>query len=125
MIMTSKAKAEATMMICRIMDGVGANVFGTWHVSKLTATTTAEGFPVLRMKVNGFLHKGWIRIVKNEDNLYRIDLLDGDTVKKSVDDVWPDMLGDFLDEMVEHGDMTEEVYNRTIGATLIESIINN
>lgn len=121
----SNAKAEAVRIIGNILDSVGANIFGTWGVSKLTATTTAEGFPVIRMKVNGFLHKGWIRIIKNECALYRIELLDGERVLKSVDDVWPYMLGDFLDEMVEHGDMTDEVYNRTISATLIESIINN
>lgn len=67
--------------------------------------------PALNMWVNGFYHKGKVRIIYNESDLYDIQLFDGnEKIYKTEYNVTTWALCETLDHMVERGDMTQEEY---------------
>lgn len=71
----------------------------------------------LRFQVQGFLHKGWVKIEYNEgSDLFDIKLL-SDQLKevKSIDGIYVDQLIDVIDDSVECCDNYEEKVKSTYG----------
>lgn len=120
---TSREQRVATEILNQIIVGVGLNVFWSWGVSKRCATML-EGNPALLMKVSGLIHKGWVAVMLNDSDLYDIRLMDAKLNKtKEVKDVWADMLGDFLDELIERGDMSKEDYSKAARKAVLEALV--
>ena len=83
----------------------------SWGVSKRIACVYMD-MPTLKLKVQGFEHKGWVLISLNEGlDLYEIRLmtLKGEVVK-TVDQVFFDEMGDLVDRLVERGEGPQEKY---------------
>lgn len=120
---TSREQRVATEILAQILTGAGLNTYGSWGVSKRYATSI-EGNPALLMKVSGLIHKGWVAVMLNGKDLYNIRLMDARLNKtKEVKDVWADMLGDFLDEFIEHGCMSKAEYKKAVRKAALEGII--
>jgi len=92
----------AQVILQQIKATTNINVFFSWGVSKIQATTY-NGMQTLALKVGGFLHKGWVFISLNEGaDLYEITLLKRDgKVKKHLPDVFCEDLGILLDSLIE------------------------
>lgn len=76
-----------------------------------------EGCATLKIKVNGFLHKGWVYISYDEGtDLYDISLLSMDKkeVVKMEEGVYFDQLGELIDRCVERGDLSIDEYARRV-----------
>ncbi len=89
-------------------------VRGSWGISRRAATLYNE-MPALALRVSGVLHKGLVYIAYDEGrdlyNLYAVSLRG--VVKKSVDGVFCDDLGEIIDQMVERSAaMTDAEYQR-------------
>lgn len=87
----------------------------SWGVESRTAMEF-RGMPALKLKVNGFLHKGDVVIALNEGaDLYEVYLLDGDgSVKSEHKDVYADMLTGVIDRLVETDNDKSEEYSRRV-----------
>lgn len=70
----------------------------------------------LKLKVNGFHHKGWVYISYDEGlDLYNIYLVtDSREVVKEVEGVYCDEFGDLLDQYIERGNMSMEEYTERV-----------
>jgi len=78
------------------------NVIGSWGISKMTPTKYRE-MEGLALKVNGFIHKGWVFILLNEGaDLYEVTTFKRDmTPKEIIKDVFCEELGHLLDTLIE------------------------
>ena len=66
-------KANATIAALRLG---GLNVMFSWGVSKMCAIYYEE-MPTLAMKVQGFLHRGWVYVSYNGgEDLYEVRTMD-------------------------------------------------
>lgn len=94
-------------------------VVASWGVSK-KAFLRWRDMPALGLRVQGFAHTGWIIISLNEGmDVYEAELADDDFIAKEGsrrDEVYCDMLGATIDEMVETGGLTKEEYDAKIKA---------
>ena len=83
----------------------------SWGISKKIATEY-NGKPALQIRVSGLQHKGWVIIALN----YALDCYEvyfvtvRGTVKKALDEVYCDNLGDVLDRNIERGYGSESAY---------------
>ncbi len=83
----------------------------SWGISKKIATEY-NGKPALQIRVSGLQHKGWVIIALN----YGLDCYEvyfvtvRGTVKKTLDEVYCDNLGDVLDRNIERGYGSESAY---------------
>ena len=84
-------------------------VFMSWGVSEFVATVFQE-LPALRLKVNGWLHAGYVVIALNGSDYYEVYLLkeDDSNAKCVNEEVCFDELGDVIDRAIESGTDKEE-----------------
>ncbi len=70
----------------------------------------------LSLRVSGLLHKGWVYISLNEcKDCYEVRLLNvgRDKIKKTLEEVYCDNLGEVVDGLVEKpAKLTDETYRR-------------
>jgi len=73
----------------------------SWGFGKPMALANNEG---LIFKVNGFKHKGWVKVIYNEGkDLFEVILLDYQKIESHrIEDVYIDSLVNVIDEAVEH-----------------------
>lgn len=86
-------------------------ILWSWGFSDPKALPNNEG---LIFKVNGFKHKGWVKVVYNEGmDLFAVILLDNQTNElQQIERVYFDCLVDVIDEAVERtSDYAERVKN--------------
>lgn len=63
----------------------------------------------LRFGVNGMIHQGEVEVIYNEGaDTFSVRLIDGDTIKEQVDDVYLGELVPTIDRLVESGNDDEE-----------------
>lgn len=110
--MEAKTKNQVLVIANEISNQIGwsANVCiqMSWGIEKRTALLY-ENMATLGLKVNGFLHKGWVYISLNEgSDTYEIRLLKGKKVIKLVEDVYCDNLGIILDSLIEKETSTSD-----------------
>lgn len=87
-----------------------------WGISK-RVNLLYKDMPTLGLKVNGFLHKGWVFISLNEGkDTYEVRLMKSkEEVKRLVEDVYCDNLGSVLDGLIEKAPETsEDVYQSQV-----------
>ena len=60
----------------------------------------------LVFEVNGFKHKGWVKVIYNEGkDLFEVNLIDDKGIEvKKIEDVFFDLLVEVIDEAVERTD---------------------
>lgn len=107
----------AKTIIEQIKWSADLNVILSWGISEKKALYFEEK-ATLGLNVNGFLHQGWIYISYDEGNdTYQIRLLnENNEVKKVVEDVYCDMLGNIIDGLIEYNPNknTAEEYRKQI-----------
>ena len=96
---------------------LGINVLWSWGIAEQRAMMY-NNMASLGIRVNGYIHKGWVIISLNEGkDLYNIYLLDKkQNVKETIEDVFVEDL-DVLDSLIETGEMSEQEYKEKIEAT--------
>ena len=93
------------------------NVLWSWGIAEQRAMIY-ENMPSLGIRVNGYIHKGWVIIALNEGkDLYNIYLLDKkQNVKETIEDVFVEDL-DVLDSLIETGEMSKQEYKDKVNST--------
>lgn len=112
--MNNSVMATVQQIHSQLLWSIDMNVYFSWGVSKLIATTYQD-MPTLCMKVSGAIHKGWVYISLNEGkDLYEVRLVnDLKKVTKFSDDVYADDLGALIDSLIERPDgMSDEEYGK-------------
>jgi len=96
---------------------LGINVLWSWGIAEQRAMMY-KNMASLGIRVNGYIHKGWVIISLNEGkDLYNIYLLDKkQNVKQTFEDVYAEDL-EILDSLIETGEMNEQEYKEKIEAT--------
>jgi len=96
---------------------LGINVLWSWGIAEQRAMMY-KNMASLGIRVNGYIHKGWVIISLNEGkDLYNIYLLDRkQNVKETFEDVYAEDL-EILDSLIETGEMSEQEYKEKIEAT--------
>ena len=86
-----------------------------WGISKRTGFLY-KNMPTLGLRVDGFLHKGWVYISLNEgSDTYEVRLMKGNDEKKLITDVYCDNLGSVLDGLIEKAPGTsDEAYQTQV-----------
>jgi len=90
-------------------------VMWSWGFNQPQALPNNEG---LIFKVNGFKHKGWVKVVYNEGmDLFAVILLDNQNNElQRIEGVYFDSLVDVIDEAVEYtpdyAERVKNVYNQ-------------
>lgn len=90
--------------------------YWSWGVSKLNYCYFND-MPTLCMKVNGFLHTGWVYVSLDEGaDTYEVRLLDlNKTEVKCINDVYCESLGTIIDGLVEKAPgITSEMYGELV-----------
>lgn len=99
----------------QLFASVDRNVIWSWGSRSWTAREF-EGMATLSFRVSGFKHKGIVNISYNRgDDLYVITTtqLNG-KIKKRIEGIYCDQLGEIIDRLVERGDMTDAEYRNKI-----------
>jgi hypothetical protein len=93
------------------------NVLWSWGIAEQRAMIY-NNMPSLGIRVNGYIHKGWVIIALNEGkDLYNIYLLDKlRNVTETIEDIYVEDL-EILDTLIETGDMSKEEYKGKVNAT--------
>ena len=93
------------------------NVLWNWGIAELRAMTY-RNMASLGLRVNGYIHKGWVIISLNEGkDLYNIYLLDKlKNVTQTIEDVYAEDLH-ILDSLIETGEMDEQEYKEKGNST--------
>lgn len=101
----------ATEIWRQIRCGVGVTVLMSWGLSKRVATEY-NGMPALQMRVTGLQHKGWVYVCYNYGmDAYEVFFVTvRGTVKRHLDEVYADNLGEILDRYIERGFGSESAY---------------
>jgi len=96
---------------------LGINVLWSWGIAEQRAMMY-KNMASLGIRVNGYIHKGWVIISLNEGrDLYNIYLLDKkQNVTQTFEDVYAEDL-EILDSLIETGEMSEQEYKEKIEAT--------
>jgi len=96
---------------------LGINVLWSWGIAEQRAMMY-KNMASLGIRVNGYIHKGWVIISLNEGkDLYNIYLLDRkQNVKETFEDVYAEDL-EILDTLIETGEMNEQEYKEKINST--------
>ena len=96
---------------------LGINVLWSWGIAEQRAMMY-NNMASLGIRVNGYIHKGWVIISLNEGrDLYNIYLLDKkQNVTQTFEDVYAEDL-EILDSLIETGEMSEQEYKEKIEAT--------
>lgn len=83
----------------------------SWGLSKKIATEY-NGKPALQIRVSGLQHKGWVYIALDyARDCYEVSLVSiRGTVKKHLDEVYCDNLGEILDRNIERGYGSDNAY---------------
>ena len=98
------------------------NVFSSWGVSKMYETQIVMpvngmdfAMAALVMQVNGFNFKGKLYVALDEESdYYRIYLeKDGKLIEEKYD-IGFEELGGILDDLIDTGGLTKEVYNKKV-----------
>lgn len=91
------------------------NIQMSWGVSKKVCMMY-ENMYTLGIKVQGFLHKGWVYISYNEGlDEYEIRLIgDENQVLKLIKGVFFDEMGDIVDKLVERGECSDADYTEKV-----------
>lgn len=91
------------------------NIQMSWGVSKKVGIMY-ENMYTLGIKVQGFLHNGWVYISYNEGlDEYEIRLVgDKNQVLKLIKGVFFDEMGDVVDRLVERGYDSDEEYTQKV-----------
>lgn len=100
----------------QLFASVNRDVVFSWGSRSWTAREF-EGMATLSFRVSGFKHRGVVNISYNRgDDLYVITIaqLNG-KIKKRIEGVYCDQLGEIIDRLVEKGDMSDEEYRKKIG----------
>lgn len=104
----------------QLLMSVEPNVVWSWGVSQKSYTFFKE-MPTLMLKVQGFLHKGWVFVSLNEAcDTYEVRLFDNmmSNCKAEYTDVYCCDLGKFLDSIIEKPlDMSDEDYAELVTKT--------
>ena len=79
-----------------------ASVLMSWGIKEFTAMVY-NGMPALRIKVNGWLHAGYVTVALNGSDYYEVCLLHGTTAVYVNEEVCFDELGDVIDRAIEKG----------------------
>lgn len=91
-------------------------VLMSWAFENPRYVYNSETDYYVRFKVNGFKHQGDVQVHYNVGaDLFKIKLLQGDIVKKEVDDVYVDQLIDILDNIIEVTSDYEERVEKEYG----------
>ncbi len=97
----------------QLFMSVESNVVWSWGVSKKSFTFFKD-MPTLMLKVNGFIHKGWVFVSLNEaSDAYEVRLFDENITncKAEYAEVYCCDLGKFIDNLVEKpSEMSYEEY---------------
>ena len=79
-----------------------ASVLMSWGIKEFTAMVY-NGMPAFRIKVNGWLHAGYVTVALNGSDYYEVCLLHGTTAVYVNEEVCFDELGDVIDRAIEKG----------------------
>ena len=92
--------------------------FFSWGVSEMRGFKDEnQQVKVARLKVNGFLHKGFVYIRCNGADLFDFYLQDSKgSISKKVNDIYADQLAHLIDENIEH-DGDKDKYNSMVNKT--------
>lgn len=93
---------KANVMFKQLFWSIDKWTYGSWGVSKRMYAFYKD-MPTLILRVSGLVHKGWVYISLDEgSDCYVITLLNTrHEVKKTVDNIYADTLGEVIDELVE------------------------
>lgn len=113
-----KKEEYAIQIASTINKQLGNNpIVWSWGVSKRVATTFNE-MPTLKIKVNGFLHKGWVLISYNEGGDYYIVSYTNNRMREVLEkdkEVYFDELISVIDNKVERKkEETDEEYRAKV-----------
>lgn len=90
-------------------------VFFSWGV-RVKQAMVYEGMATLALRVSGAVHKGWVYISLNEGkDCYEVRLLNvaRTKVKRTLDEVYCDNLGEIIDSLVERkAEWSDEQYKQ-------------
>lgn len=105
--------AVATEIWGQIRASVTVSEVMSWGLSKKIATEY-NGMPALQIRVSGLQHKGWVIIALNYGlDCYEVFFVSTrGTVKKHLEEVYCDNLGQVLDRGIERGYGSESAYYR-------------
>lgn len=103
--------AVATEIWQQIRAALTVSEVMSWGLSKKIATEY-DGMPALALRVSGLQHKGWVYISLDYGrDVYEVDLVSvRGTVKRHLDEVYCDNLGEVLDRIIERGYGSEDAY---------------
>ena len=77
-------------------------VFWSWGACKYTFGINQQGEPFLRFKVNGMKFKGYVWVVYDFSDTYKISFVSTHgNVKKEITNVYADQLQEIIDNFVE------------------------
>ena len=95
------------------------NVIWSWGIEEQRAMMYNK-MPSLALRVNGYMHKGWVIISLHEGkDLYYIHLLDKLMNEiQVIEDVFCEDL-EILDSLIETGEMNEQEYKDKVNTTFI------
>lgn len=103
--LTQKDKAWASQIASTIQQQItypNKAVFWSWGASKYTYGINEKGEAFLRFKVNGRKFKGYVWVVYDFSDTYKISFASTHgNVKKEVADVYCDQLQEIIDDFVE------------------------
>jgi hypothetical protein len=95
------SKQVAQIILSQIKQG-GVTKMMSWGVNRLSCGTNENGTHFLSFFVNGFLHKGKVKIDLEYNDTYTIKLFNTNHIfVKSVEMVYCDELTDMIDSLVE------------------------
>lgn len=103
--------AVASTIWQQIRCGLTWSELMSWGISKKIATEY-NGMPALQLRVTGLIHKGWVFVCLNYGmDAYEVYFVNvRGTVKKHLEEVYCDNLGEVLDRHIERGDYSAERY---------------
>lgn len=115
-------KQQTAQYIHQIISA-SAGIMGSWGVSEISATEYDNMYG-LKIKVNGFQHTGNVIITLNtKKDLFEIFLFNQDdkVIKRVKGGAYIDNLVGVLDELIETGNMSNEVYQQKVNKWLNET----
>lgn len=104
----------AKTILSQIFWSLDKWAFFSWGVSQKVATVY-NGMATLALRVTGAVHKGWVYISLNEGkDCYEVRLLNvSRQVKRTLEEVYCDNLGEVIDGLVERKpEWTDAQYQR-------------
>jgi len=109
-------KSVAKTIFYQILAGGSFYCVGSWGIEKKCFLEVDHNAALL-LKVNGFIHTGYVLIVLNSSDLYDIYLsktMNLDSFKLAIDDVYCDQLTEIIDSLIERGNMSDKDYNEKV-----------